>query len=357
MRKTIAATLSLFLLCLLAGGVLAQDSSGEPEGELGFDPFAEDVVVDPTAKSSSDFDPFAEDGGVLNIEAKPASLSVQEQLNILVSKFEAGQYSKKGADDCMRCHKKTEGVADIFYTSHGRQEHPKSPMAGLQCEACHGPQGKHSGEDEPMLSFSKHSALTSDMKNSVCISCHEGEHRENWVASIHNMEDTACVDCHTVHVSKDPILTVKNQANVCLDCHTDKKADIHKRSSHPIATLQLTCTDCHSPHGSFGPSALKQMSVNENCYECHAEKRGPKLWEHAPVVEDCSNCHTAHGSVNDNLLKARPPMLCKECHSESGHPSTVPGTNSTIQFAGQSCMNCHTRIHGSNHPNGKTLRY
>ena len=59
---------------------------------------------------------------------------------------------------------------------------------------------------------------------------------------------------------------------------------------------------------------LRENSVNENCYKCHAEKRGPFLWEHNPVRENCLNCHDAHGSTKQALLKVQAPKLCGECH-------------------------------------------
>ena len=37
---------------------------------------------------------------------------------------------------------------------------------------------------------------------------------------------------------------------------------------------------------------LKEASVNDNCYKCHAEKRGPFLWEHPPVRENCQGAET-----------------------------------------------------------------
>ena len=65
----------------------------------------------------------------------------------------------------------------------------------------------------------------------------------------------------------------------------------------------MTCTDCHNPHGTPNPFQLKQASVNENCYSCHAEKRGPFLFTHPPVFDNCDNCHEPHGTINDCLLK------------------------------------------------------
>ncbi|NIS75324.1 MAG: cytochrome C, partial [Deltaproteobacteria bacterium] len=52
----------------------------------------------------------------------------------------------------------------------------------------------------------------------------------------------------------------------------------------------------------------------ETCTQCHAEKGGPFIFEHAENTEDCLTCHNSHGSVNDNLLTIRVPFLCLQCH-------------------------------------------
>ncbi|MCA1897217.1 multiheme c-type cytochrome, partial [Shewanella putrefaciens] len=67
-----------------------------------------------------------------------------EQLEkILTDKFAEGKYSAKGADSCLMCHRKNTTVMAIFDGVHGDISNSKSPMAGLQCEACHGPIGEH----------------------------------------------------------------------------------------------------------------------------------------------------------------------------------------------------------------------
>lgn len=64
----------------------------------------------------------------------------------------------------------------------------------------------------------------------------------------------------------------------------------------------------HNPHGSTNQRLLKAgTTVNESCISCHAEKRGPMLWEHAPVVDSCVNCHDPHGPNNDRMLSAKQP--------------------------------------------------
>ena len=108
---------------------------------------------------------------------------------------------------------------------------------------------------------------------------------------------------------------------------------------------------------------LIKPTLNQTCYTCHADKRGPLLWEHAPVSEDCSLCHTSHGAVRTALLNKSPPLLCQQCHSAAGHPSAARtgaalpggGAGGQIFLLAGSCTNCHSQVHGSNHPAGAKL--
>ena len=127
----------------------------------------------------------------------------------------------------------------------------------------------------------------------------------------------------------------------------------------------MQCTSCHNPHGSQTPKLVAANSVNDKCYECHAEKRGPFLFEHPPVRESCLNCHDPHGSSHEPLLVAKKPLLCQRCHSNSLHPGGLyalprsgAGAGQTVyqsqpQLAYRGCTNCHVNIHGSNSPSGK----
>jgi DmsE family decaheme c-type cytochrome len=130
-----------------------------------------------------------------------------------------------------------------------------------------------------------------------------------------------------------------------------RRAQLQRSSHMPYREGKVTCTSCHNPHGSPNPSQLIQNTVNENCYSCHAERRGPFLWEHPPVMENCANCHEAHGSSNPQLLKVRMPRVCDSCHVASRHP-TQPQPLSSIKNFNRGCTNCHSLIHGSNHPSG-----
>jgi len=190
----------------------------------------------------------------------------------------------------------------------------------------------------------------------LCLSCHAGSEARYWTGSTHQKFSVSCGACHSVHSSwtDDKALANKNETDLCLSCHTDMRKHLHQRSSHPMRDGQMACSDCHTPHGSPAKSAIAALSVNDKCYQCHMEKRGPFLWEHVPVREDCMVCHDAHGSNQTNLLVKSAPRLCQSCHL-LGHHQTVPGTPNQMWNTNRSCLNCHPQIHGSNHPSGIVL--
>ncbi|SDJ02403.1 decaheme c-type cytochrome, DmsE family [Ferrimonas sediminum] len=275
--------------------------------------------------------------------------------SLLLEKFQAGHYSRKGADSCLMCHRKSDTVRALFQGVHGDMSGSRGPMGQLQCESCHGPQGKHKGKNEPMIAFGDNGNVSAELQDSVCLSCHQDGERTAWHGSMHQQEKLSCVSCHTVHAAADPVLNRNSEVAVCTGCHTEQKLDMAKRSAHPMQWGQMACSDCHAPHGSLSEASLKQVSVNDSCFECHAEKRGPFLWEHQPVTDNCLSCHTPHGSVNDTMLERRAPMLCQSCHASDGHASRGHGDDNAFS-GGQSCLNCHSQIHGSNHPAGQALQ-
>jgi len=285
----------------------------------------------------------------------------------------SGEYSK-GVKLCMTCHKegKEKPAHEIFMTSMGISGDPKSPFAegNHDCEACHGPSKDHTkrsadgSRPSPAITFGPGTPV--EKQNEVCLGCHNDGARFHWPGSVHDVEGNACVDCHDVHTPSDPVLALETQPEVCYGCHKEQRAQFLRQSRHPVQGATdspshvglLACTDCHQPHGSAGPANLIRNTVNEQCYDCHAEKRGPFLWEHAPVQEDCTNCHTPHGSNYENLLVARQPYLCQQCHLANFHPSGgysgtgVPPNGADQRMLGKQCLNCHVQIHGSNHPGG-----
>ncbi len=275
-------------------------------------------------------------------------------------------FSRQGADSCLRCHD-DDKVAAIFQTAHGVASDSRTPFAQQQCESCHGPGGDHAGRLRPgqerpaPLAFAHNSMLSQQEEVEICLSCHQDSERSHWRGGVHERQEVGCTDCHSVHKRDDPVQVPEQQAEVCYQCHQRQRAQSFQMSSHPVREGKMACTGCHQPHGSLTEAMLVGINLNDTCNRCHAEKRGPVLWEHAPVTEDCSLCHRPHGSNHEALLTQRPPLLCQQCHSRAGHPSIaltgerLPAGRPSALLLGGSCTNCHSQVHGSNHPSGDNL--
>ena len=259
----------------------------------------------------------------------------------------------KDRTKCLECHE--EYMIPFDNTIHGRIS--KQNREALDCENCHGPMSKHleAPNKRPAILLSLKTASAGD-KNRVCEQCHEGGMHLWWRGSMHQRTGLSCMDCHYLLERKSDraLLIYENPTDVCTRCHMDRKAQMYKYSHMPVREGKMNCISCHNPHGSGAPNMLKAGSVNDTCYGCHAEKRGPFIWEHAPVRENCTNCHDPHGSNNPKMLTAKGPFLCTNCHQYGGHVN-VPRYNRASALIGQGCVNCHSRIHGSNHPSGAKL--
>jgi len=287
-------------------------------------------------------------------------------LAIADEETEATAEYSKGARQCMVCHSegKNPSAHEIFLTPMGISGAKDSPFAegSHDCETCHGPSASHRRKQEdgsrlpPPVSFAK--GTPTGPQNEVCMSCHDGDNMIHWIGSMHDEEEVACASCHEVHAQRDPVMDKLAQQEKCFACHPRTRAETFRASSHPLRFGEMTCSDCHNPHNGANDYLLTRSTVNETCYTCHAEKRGPFLWEHAPVPEDCSLCHNPHGSNHSALLNQRPPLLCQQCHSPGGHPATAYTSESEDNsfqnrfLLAQSCTNCHSQVHGSNHPSG-----
>ncbi len=269
-----------------------------------------------------------------------------------------------GERTCIACHKLE---ADHFtHTLHALGLHvanrsdPTIPV----CETCHGPGSEHAARPlikGLIIGYTRDSGTAIQTQTSTCLGCHGGGPRDHWLGSVHQRNGLSCSDCHNP-MSKFSVEGLMAKASIndtCAQCHTDIRLQFNRRSHMPLPEGQMSCDDCHNPHGTLTNPLLKTATVNETCYQCHADKRGPFLFEHAPVRENCLNCHTPHGSNQSTLLLAPLPQLCQQCHTNVLHPNDLQtkqaiGTGLTpdVRVQGRSCVTCHANIHGSNAPSG-----
>ena len=273
-----------------------------------------------------------------------------------------------GSETCATCHDEvSKGFANNPHTKmalmHG--------SAGVTCENCHGAGKAHvdgGGDVTKIFDPAKASVKEVDEK---CLGCHAGSH-PNFLRSPHAKAGVGCLSCHSIHNAgaqkplqvsmnllgsnntarqgedKDLLLKAP-QPQLCFQCHNDVKPSFSMPFHHKVNEGLVQCSDCHDAHGTFGNNNLKSTAdQNLVCTKCHAEVRGPFVYEHAAVkAEGCMACHSPHGSQNARLLNM-PSIntLCNQCHSPVS-AATVHGMNSgSAELA--PCIDCHTFIHGSN---------
>jgi DmsE family decaheme c-type cytochrome len=261
-----------------------------------------------------------------------------------------------GADTCLTCH---EGYDTAVNSSkHAFVRDPRTPAAAYGCESCHGPGEAHS-QDPEAVSVRVFTKLSAGDANEACLTCHDRGQHAMWNGSAHDARNMSCGSCHSIHQPKSAraSLTAVSQTQQCATCHRDKVTKLDRSGHMPVREGKMECSSCHNVHGSTNVRLLRAgNTVSESCTSCHAEKRGPFLFEHAAVSGDsCSTCHDPHGSSNERMLVAKQPFLCQRCHNFTRHPSTIYdsailATNNKV--FGRSCVTCHSAIHGSNHPAG-----
>lgn len=256
----------------------------------------------------------------------------------------------QSSEVCATCHTDT---ADAFKsTPHAASE--------KGCAGCHGDAKAHVDAGGGKGNIRNFKSVNAADSSNVCMTCHNKGGQKHFTGSMHDSRNISCITCHNPHPAAGAVpkaLLRKAQLELCTSCHLQKKAGLMRSSHMPLREGKMTCTSCHNPHGTPYPRMLQQVSTNQNCYSCHAEKRGPFLWEHAPVRENCMNCHDAHGTVNDNLLKVKMPVLCIQCHNGFAGGGMGNAHAARDRYAlNQSCMNCHPMIHGSMHPAGNHFK-
>ena len=274
------------------------------------------------------------------------------------------------AADCATCHDKA--VTPSFnHSAHGQQNQA--------CATCHKNVAEHmrsqtAGEKGGPVPSLK--PLKAREVNDICLTCHEKGARTNWHGGTHDRRDVTCISCHSIHNYKSAKAQLKtaNDFDTCFACHKQIRAKFQRTSHHPLREGKMQCSNCHNPHDSTQPKMISAASVNDKCYQCHTEKRGPFLWEHEPVRENCVTCHDPHGSNHPRLTVAMQPYLCQRCHANSGHPGTIYDLNNAVggplvaqtppagvattqtivspRILSRGCPNCHQAIHGSNSPSG-----
>ncbi len=253
-----------------------------------------------------------------------------------------------GSELCEACHE------DIFKNFRAT---PHAKLLGDEqvsperwgCEACHGPGEAHvnAGGGKGvggLVTFREESAKT---RSEVCLTCHQEQaDLFHFSRSEHKLVGVACDACHAPHFPQTREGMLKQKPlDLCFSCHQEIKSQFALPVHHKVVEGVLSCTECHTPHGSLNRFSLRD-NESWTCTNCHTEKRGPFAFEHLARIDGgCGTCHVPHGSTNKFLLKRHEQrILCLECHANAPlfHNQAVGS------FFRGACTRCHVQIHGSN---------
>jgi DmsE family decaheme c-type cytochrome len=213
-----------------------------------------------------------------------------------------------GEQTCLTCHEDRNYAG----TRHSLVSLPTSPAATRGCESCHGPGQAHVDAGGGPGTIENPLRMTPQRASEMCATCHNRGDHALWEGSQHDSRNVGCVTCHSVHAPVGPSqIKAATQPQLCDSCHPDKIAKLDRSGHMPVREGKMECTTCHNPHGATNVRLLRiGDSIGELCTSCHAEKRGPYLWEHAPSRDGCATCHDPHGTSNERMLVSKPPILC-----------------------------------------------
>lgn len=154
--------------------------------------------------------------------------------------------------ECFACH--TTG----YNTNSGQ-----FILAGVTCEACHGPYRSQHPQESMAIATSP----------DFCGSCHPST-RSEWESSRHGQVGVICVDCHEVHTQTT--YTEAVEQILCDRCHqADTQNEVHQQH----AGAAIHCIDCHLDRSHRTIPINGEISTGHsfaatggNCSMCHLDQ-------------------------------------------------------------------------------------
>lgn len=244
--------------------------------------------------------------------------------------------SPPGERECAECHGAPHSQAFLS----GNARHAQLPEESV-CAACHDPQAFAFGSEAPVLSGLQHAqagfALDAPHDGLECFACH-GPEGASFELRHPGREADDCASCHeTPHGSQfegDPF-----SRGSCVVCHGRERFEPHgfDATMHAEAAIELD-----GAHAGL------------ECAECHdaSEPEGPRLFRGTP--DRCESCHDdAHAGFFDGFaaqLASAEGGTCATCHStedfaelSAGGFEHAPWTGFDVRgaHAQNACESCH----------------
>jgi formate-dependent nitrite reductase cytochrome c552 subunit len=224
----------------------------------------------------------------------------KNQFNIETGEWSDYHPGEKKKYDCGGCH--TTG-----YSKEGHQDDLEGIIGtwvfpGIQCEACHGPAGKH------VAKLGDPAYIKTDRSITLCAQCHvrgdklkipaEGgfirHHAQYNELSASPKPIMSCVTCHDAH--KRAVLSIKV---TCMKCHAKETSEY---AGSQMALRGVRCVDCHMPKAT--KSAVKkseyEADIRTHLFKINTDPQAKMFTKDGKFANGfitlefaCLGCHTA----------------------------------------------------------------
>lgn len=254
---------------------------------------------------------------------------------------------------CLKCH--TVG----FGTPTGFISEAVTPnFAGVQCENCHGPSGRHAANPDAL---ELRPIVTDSSK--LCGGCHNGFHHptyDEWSGAGH-----AHVTPTVANYFRDAATgTARQQA--CGSCHggatrmammrSVKTGTLNLPDAETAATTAITCAVCHDSHmpNLDNSHSLRnpRHSTAFYSYSTATNTNFKAQWDAGGKdIQICGQCHNSRGANPNDT--SRPPhhspqynILIGDVGVSAGYvAAAAPSQQSAHRNIQNQCTRCHTHGH------------
>jgi hypothetical protein len=254
--------------------------------------------------------------------------------------------------DCARCHGQDRPFVELAGFQHDARFPLTDRHARVACRACHD-QAKGSAL-ESLLALKPGTAQVR-----ACADCHDDVHRSGKALPLASTGD--CARCHDARGFQRSFGPAEHERLGVRLAGVHARADCrgcHTATSAPAKRDLQRCADCHaSPHtDSFlaGITARRELATERACAACHTPD---EAWQKGQLVP------ADHAASGFALAAPHDRLACSACHSpQARHPGQARGDAAWRrrlrqpddcaachadphqgEFAGQSCLACHTR--------------
>lgn len=255
--------------------------------------------------------------------------------------------------DCFRCHVTGPMAPSARFEESRVGFGGVWAEAGVQCEACHGPGGRHFSFSQDLLEINKSAIHLDTSGDTSCNLCHSRPYdasdgpiiaSDGFIASQQQSTELkasgghsgfACTICHDPHRSlvDDRARAIRNE---CVACHTNQNMALHEGRVFRRADgyeEALTCESCHMPYASRAGTSAQFGLGRVGDVRTH-------IFRISTEPLDFQGLFNAEGSVARDVAgraAVTVDFVCLRCHND-----TVDGLFSlSVERAAEIGFNLH----------------